>query len=55
MTDYVGAVKEFFSELLSSWAIRETGNNEHYSCGSEMFHGPSSEINCNLQIEECNV
>ena len=22
MTDYVGAVKEFFSELLSSWAIR---------------------------------
>ena len=22
MTDYVGAVKKFFSELLSSWAIR---------------------------------
>ena len=88
MTNYVGAVKEFFSELLSSWAIRvkiyslnsvlqelrcshkcntsrerntkiksyyKTGSNEHYSRGSEMIKGPSFEINCNLQLDECTV
>ena len=33
----------------------ETGKKQPYLRGSEMVKGPSCEINCNLQLDECTV
>ena len=33
----------------------ETGKKQPYLRGSEMVKGPSWEINCNLQLDECTV
>ena len=33
----------------------ETGKKQRYLRGSEMVKGPSCEINCNLQLDECTV
>ena len=33
----------------------ETGKKQPYLRGSEMVKGPSCEINCNLELEECTV
>ena len=42
-------------EILTSEGDYKTGSNGHYSHETKMVKGPSCEVNCNLQLDQCTV